>query len=56
MQTLLQVLSYHTVERELPGEDAIMIRKDGQRVVIEPGPPASLLAVLVAVPTLDEAN
>jgi antitoxin VapB len=40
-------------EFELPGEDAI-IRKDGQRLIIEPAPPRSLLAVLGALPTLDE--
>ena len=40
-------------EFELPGEDAI-IRKDGQRLIIEPAPPQSLLAVLAALPTLDE--
>ena len=40
-------------EFELPGEDAI-IRKEGQRLIIEPVPPRSLLAVLAALPTLDE--
>jgi len=40
-------------EFELPGEDAV-IRKDGQRLIIEPAPPQSLLAVLAALPTLDE--
>ena len=40
-------------EFELPGEEAI-IRKDGQRLIIEPAPPKSLLAVLAALPTLDE--
>jgi antitoxin VapB len=38
---------------ELPGEEAI-IRKDGQRLIIEPAPPRSLLAVLATLPTLDE--
>jgi antitoxin VapB len=38
---------------ELPGEDAI-IRKDGVRLIIEPAPPRSLLAVLATLPTLDE--
>jgi antitoxin VapB len=38
---------------ELPGEDAI-IRKDGQRLIIEPAPPRSLLAILVTLPSLDE--
>ena len=40
-------------EFELPGEDAI-IRKEGQRLIIEPVPPKSLLAVLESLPTLDE--
>jgi len=40
-------------EFELPGEDAI-IRKDGQRLIIEPAPPQSLLAVLDTLQTLDE--
>ena len=40
-------------EFELPGEDAV-IRKEGQRLIIEPTPPQSLLAVLATLPTLDE--
>ena len=40
-------------EFELPGEDAIM-RKDGQRLILEPAPPQSLLAVLASLPTLEE--
>ena len=40
-------------EFELPGEDAI-IRKEGQRLIIEPAPAQSLLAVLAALPTLDD--
>jgi antitoxin VapB len=40
-------------EFELPGRDAIM-RKEGQRLIIEPAPPKSLLAVLESLPTLDE--
>ena len=40
-------------EFELPGEEAIM-RKDGQRLIIEPAPPQSLLAVLSSLPTLEE--
>jgi antitoxin VapB len=40
-------------EFELPGEDAI-IRKEGQRLIIEPAPPRSLLAVLATLQTLDE--
>ena len=38
---------------ELPGEDAI-IRKDGERLIIEPAPPRSLVAVLATLPSLDE--
>jgi len=30
------------------------MRKDGERLIIEPAPPRSLLAVLAALPTLDE--
>jgi antitoxin VapB len=40
-------------EFELPGTDAIM-RKEGQRLIIEPAPPKSLLAVLESLPTLEE--
>jgi len=40
-------------EFELPGGDAT-IRKEGQRLIIEPAPPQSLLAVLAALPTLEE--
>ena len=40
-------------EFELPGNDAIM-RKDGDRLVIEPIPPKSLLAVLETLAPLDE--
>jgi len=40
-------------EFELPGEDAIM-RKDGDRLIIEPTPPKSLLAVLATLKPLDE--
>ena len=32
-------------EFELPGKDAIM-RKEGDRLIIEPAPPKSLLAIL----------
>lgn len=35
-------------EFELPGEDAIM-RKEGDRIVIEPAPPRSLLALLAGL-------
>jgi len=40
-------------ELELPGEEAIM-RKEGERLIIEPAPRKSLLAVLAALSTLDE--
>lgn len=40
-------------EFELPGEEAI-IRKENGRLVIEPAPPKSLLAVLAALQPLDE--
>lgn len=40
-------------EFELPGDEAV-IRKDGDRLVIEPAPPKSLLAVLTTLPDLDE--
>jgi tRNA(fMet)-specific endonuclease VapC len=40
-------------EFELPGEDAIM-RKEGERLIIEPTPPKSLLALLATLAPLDE--
>jgi antitoxin VapB len=40
-------------EFELPGEDAIM-RKEGQRLIIEAVPPKSLLSVLATLETLEE--
>jgi antitoxin VapB len=40
-------------EFELPGDEAI-IRKEGQRLIIEPLPPRSLLAVLASLATLEE--
>ena len=40
-------------EFELPGEDAI-IRKDGERLIIEPAPPKSLLAILAMLSPLEE--
>jgi antitoxin VapB len=40
-------------EFELPGEDAIM-RKEGDRLIIEPAPPTSLLALLAALTPLDD--
>lgn len=40
-------------EFEFPGEDAIM-RKEGKRLIIEPAPPKSLLAVLKTLRPIDE--
>jgi antitoxin VapB len=40
-------------EFELPGEDAIM-RKEGSRLIIEPAPPKSLLALLETLAPLSE--
>ena len=40
-------------EFELPGEDAIML-KDGDRLIIEPAPRRSLLAVLATLAPLTE--
>ncbi len=40
-------------EFEFPGEEAIM-RKEGERLIIEPAPPKSLLAVLSTLQPLDE--
>jgi len=40
-------------EFELPGKDVIM-RKEGDRLIIEPAPPKSLLAVLSTLGPLDE--
>jgi antitoxin VapB len=40
-------------EFELPGKDAIM-RKEGDRLIIEPAQPISLLAVLSRLAALDE--
>jgi len=38
---------------KLPGEDAI-IRKEGERLIIKPAPPKSLLALLATLAPLDE--
>ena len=40
-------------EFELPGKNAVM-RKEGERLVIEPAKPVSLLAVLATLAPLDE--
>jgi antitoxin VapB len=41
-------------EFELPGDDAIM-RKDGNKLIIEPVPPRSLLALLATLSPLEES-
>lgn len=41
-------------EFELPGEEAVL-HKEGDRLIIEPAEPASLLAVLATLEPLDEA-
>jgi antitoxin VapB len=40
-------------EFEFPGEEAIM-RKEGDRLIIEPAPPKSLLTVLATLAPLEE--
>jgi antitoxin VapB len=40
-------------EFEFPGEDAIM-RKEGERLIIEPAAPKSLLSVLATLKPLEE--
>ena len=40
-------------EFELPGDEAIM-RKDGDRLIIEPAQPTSLLAMLATLQPLEE--
>ena len=40
-------------EFELPGEDAIM-RREGERLIIEPAQPKSLLGVLATLVPLEE--
>ena len=40
-------------EFELPGDSAIM-RKEGERLIIDPLPPKSLLALLTTLAPLDE--
>ena len=41
-------------EFELPGDEAV-IRKEGDRLILEPTPPKSLIAVLSTLSPLDEA-
>lgn len=38
---------------ELPGKE-VLIRKDGDRLIIEPVPPPKLLAVLATLDTIDD--
>jgi len=40
-------------EFELPGEDAVM-RKEGDRLIIEPAKPQSLLAVLASLEPIED--
>lgn len=40
-------------EFELPGEDAVM-RKEGHRLILEPAPPRSLVALLSTLEAIDE--
>ena len=40
-------------EFELPGEDALM-RRDGEKLIIEPSPPKSLLVLLAALEPIEE--
>jgi antitoxin VapB len=40
-------------EFELPGEDAIM-RKEGQRLIIEPAAPQTLIALLATLSPIDD--
>jgi antitoxin VapB len=40
-------------EYELPGEEAV-IRREGDRLILEPAEPTSLLAVLATLEPLDE--
>ncbi|HEV2132188.1 MAG TPA: AbrB/MazE/SpoVT family DNA-binding domain-containing protein [Longimicrobiaceae bacterium] len=40
-------------EFELPGEEAIL-RKEGERLILEPAPSRSLLAILAALQPLEE--
>lgn len=40
-------------ELELPGDEAIL-RREGDRLILEPAPPTSLLVVLAGLEPLDE--
>ena len=41
-------------EFELPGDEAVM-RKEGDRLIIEPAPPRSLLVLLAGLEPIDDA-
>jgi hypothetical protein len=51
----LQEQQNRRCEFELPGNDAIM-RREGGRLIIEPAPPKSLLAVLDKLSSVDEKS
>ncbi len=40
-------------ELELPGDEAIL-RKDGDRLILEPAPPRSLLALLASLQPIED--
>ena len=40
-------------EMEFPGDEAIL-RKDGDRLILEPAPPRSLFAVLASLKPIDD--
>jgi antitoxin VapB len=40
-------------ELEFPGDEAVL-RKDGDRLILEPAPPRSLLAVLASLEPIEE--
>jgi antitoxin VapB len=42
-------------EFEFPGEDAVM-RKEGERLIIEPAPPRSLLSLLATLKPLEASK
>ena len=52
-QNVRNQLVRNSREFELPGNEAL-IRKEGHRLIIEPTPPKSLLAVLATLKPLDE--
>lgn len=42
-------------EFELSGDEAILSKYEGERLIIEPAPPRSLLALLATLEPIDEA-